>query len=395
MPMKYCVVIMDGAADLPLPGSGKTCLELAQTPNLDRMAKSGVVGMARTVPTGMEPSSACACMSLLGYDPTVYYRGRAGIEARSMGIPVAAGEVVYRCNLVTVRDNLMADYSAGHISSEEAAQLVQALNETFGTEGIRFYPGVSYRHICKLADKDGILEAACTPPHDIPGQPIAQFLPKGRGSKMLLDFMKRSETVLKDHPVNVARRKRGLAAPTTIWLFWGTGSVPDMPPFSRLYGLKAAMTSGVDLLRGLAQMMNMTIIQVPGATDGLDNNYAGQAEGALEALKQHDLAVIHVEAPDEAGHGGLADEKIEAIQRIDRDIVGRLLTRDDLRVLVMPDHPTPVPTRTHNPDPVPFLFWGPGFASNGASRLTEAQGKKAGLLIEPGCTIMGRFTEHA
>ena len=392
--MKYCVVIMDGAADLPLPESGKTCLELARTPNLDRMAASGRVGIARTVPPGMEPSSACACMSLLGYDPTVYYRGRAGIEARSMGIPVAKGEVVFRCNLVSVRNGLMYDYSAGHITNEEAAQLVESLNKTIGRDGVRFFPGVSYRHICKLRDQDSILDAICTPPHDIPGQPVAQSLPKGPGSKVLLDLMKRSEAVLQDHPVNVARRERGLVPATTIWLFWGTGAVPDMPPFSRLYGLRAALTSGVDLLRGLAQMMDMTVLQVPGATDSLDNDYAGQAEAALNALKHHDLAVVHVEAPDEAGHAGMAEEKVEAIDRIDREVVGRLLAAGgDLRVLVMPDHPTPVPTRTHNSDPVPFLFWGPGFASNGAKRLTEPEGKRTGLIIDPGCDIMLRFTK--
>ena len=392
--MKHCVVIMDGAADLPLPGSGKTCLELARTPNLDKMAASGRVGMARTVPPGMEPSSACACMSLLGYDPKVYYRGRAGIEARSMGIPVAKGEVVFRCNLVAVRDGAMYYYSSGHISNEEAAQLIRALNDKLGKAGIRFYPGVSYRHICKLKEAPGILEADCTPPHDIPGQMIESYLPKGPGSKVLLDLMKRSEAVLKDHPVNRARQVKGLTPATTIWLFWGTGSVPDMPPFNDLYGVSAAMTSGVDLLRGLAQMMDMTVLQVQGATDGLDNNYSGQAEAALDALGQHGLAVIHVEAPDEAGHGGLADEKIEAIERIDRDIIGRLIPADgDLRVLVMPDHPTPVPTRTHNPDPVPFLLWGPGFAPNGAKRFTESEGKRTGLIIDPGCDIMLTFTK--
>ena len=379
---------------MPLPGSGKTCLELAETPNLDRMAVAGLVGLARTVPPGMEPSSACACMSLLGYDPLVYYRGRAGIEARSMGIPVNPGEVVFRCNLVAVQDGVMVDYSAGHISNEEAAGLIEALNLHLGKDGIKFYPGVSYRHICKLQDRDQILEAACTPPHDIPGQPVAAYLPKGPGSGLLLDLMQRSQAVLKDHPVNVARRARGLAAATTIWLFWGTGAVPDMPPFRRLYGLKAAMTSGVDLLRGLAQMMEMTVLRVPGATDGLDNNYSGQAEAALDALRQHDLSIVHVEAPDEAGHGGSAEEKIEAIRRIDRDIIGRLTgSGEPMRVLVMPDHPTPIPTRTHNADPVPFLLWGPGFSSNRAIRFTEPEGNKTGLIIDPGCNIMKRFTQ--
>jgi 2,3-bisphosphoglycerate-independent phosphoglycerate mutase len=391
--MKYCVVIMDGAADVAVPGQGKTCLELAHTPALDAMALAGRVGMARTVPDGMEPSSACACMSVLGYDPLIYYRGRAGIEALSMGVPVAAGEVVFRCNLVAVQDGKMLDYSAGHISNEEAGRLVSALNQALGSAAVQFFPGVSYRHIARLAGHEYTLAATCTPPHDIPGQPIAGFLPKGPGSDMLLGLMKRSETVLRDHPVNVARRARGDTPATMAWLFWGTGAIPDMPPFGEVYGLKAAMTSGVDLLRGLAQMMGMTVLHVPGATDGLDNDYAGQAGAALESLRVHDLAVIHVEAPDEAGHGGSLAEKVEAVQRIDHEIVSRLLTwHGDLRVLVMPDHPTPVPTRTHSSDPVPFVLWGPGLVANGARRFTEPEAGKTGLIIDPGCNIMKILT---
>jgi len=341
----------------------------------------------------MEPSSACACMSVLGYDPTVYYRGRAGIEALSMGIPVGLGEVVFRCNLVAVRGGKMWDYSAGHISNEEAAELISALNETLGGETVRFFPGVSYRHILRLGDRENTLKAVCTPPHDIPGQPIDGFLPKGIGSRFLRDLMKRSEAVLGDHPVNVRRRSRGQVPATTIWLFWGSGSVGDVPSFKAVYGLKAATTSGVDLLRGLARMTDMDILDIPGVTDGLNNNYAGQAAGALEWLKQDDLAVVHIEAPDEAGHGGAVEEKIEAIRKIDEEVVSRLLAwrGDDLRVLAMPDHPTPVTTRTHNPDPVPFLIWGRGFRHNGAARLTEAEAQKTGLLIDPGCNIMGKF----
>ena len=284
--MKYCVVIMDGAAGLPLPDhERRTCLELARTPNLDRLAREGTVGLVRTVPPGMEPSSACACMSLLGYDPVVYYRGRASIEALSMGIPVGPGEVVFRCNLVAVRDGKMLDYSAGHIASEEAAQIVATLNEKLGSERVRFYPGVSYRHILKLSGMEETLQATCTPPHDIPGQPIAEFLPKGPGSNVLLDLMRRSEAVLRDHPVNARRRSRGEVAPTTIWLFWGSGAIPQVPSFQQAYGLRAAMTSGVDLLRGLAKMMSMTILEIPGVTDGLDNDCAAQANGGAGGFR--------------------------------------------------------------------------------------------------------------
>jgi 2,3-bisphosphoglycerate-independent phosphoglycerate mutase len=344
----------------------------------------------------MEPSSACACMSLLGYDPVTYYRGRAGIEALSMGIPVGPGEVVFRCNLVTVLDGKMTDYSSGHITSGEAHELVGALNKSLGSDHVQFYPGVAYRHILKLSEREDTLKADCTPPHDIPGQPVAGFLPKGLGSNFLLDLMKRSETVLENHPVNQNRHSRHELPATTIWLFWGTGSIPDMPSFKKVYGLEVAMTSGVDLLRGLARMMGMKVLELPGVTDGLDNDCAGQVNGALQALKQHDMVVVHVEAPDEAGHGGSIDEKTRAIEKIDREIVNRLLAyhEDGLRVLIMPDHPTPIKTRTHNADPVPFLFWGSGIKTNGALRLTESEGRKTDLKIDTGYTIMERFIQR-
>ena len=351
------------------------------------------MGLARTVPPGMEPSSACACMSVLGYAPKIHYRGRAAIEARSMDIAIAEGEVVLRCNLVAVRDGRMWDYSAGHISSEEAGQLVAALNEAMGSGDLQFYPGVSYRHILKLRGHEEALQAVCTPPHDIPDSPVAEFLPRGTGSDLLRDLMAQSEAVLKDHPVNVARQARGEVPATQIWLFWGTGKLPDMPSFKQLYGLDAAMTSGVDLLLGLAGMVEMDVLNIAGVTDGPDNDYVAQAEGALEALGEHDLVVTHIEAPDEAAHAGSIDEKIATIQRIDRDVVSRIRfwNKDALRVLVMPDHPTPIQTRTHSPEPVPFLLWGHGFKSNGAGRFTEAEAGATGFFLEEGYTIMGRL----
>ena len=394
--MKYCILIIDGAAGLPLPErGGKTCLELAHTPNLDAMAKESVLGLVRTVPVGMEPSSACACMSILGYDSKVYYRGRAAIEARSMDISIGDGEVVFRCNLVAVHDGRMWSYSSGYIDTGEAQQLIGTLNETLGNDKVHFYPGVSFRHICKLKGQEDSLLATCTPPHDIPNKPIADFLPKGAGSELLRDLMARSEAVLWDHPVNVARRSRGDIPATMIWLFWGSGQVPDMPPFKQVYGLKAAMTSGVGLLNGLAQMAGMDVLDIPGVTDGLDNDYAAQAVGALEALEGHDLVVIHIEAPDEAAHEGAIDDKVDAIQRIDKEVVSRLRSwrPDNLRMLIMPDHPTPIETQTHSPDPVPFMLWGPGFAPNGAKRFTEAEAKSTGFFIEEGCNIMTRLVE--
>ena len=392
--MKYCVLIMDGASGLPLPErGGKTCLELANTPNLDAMVQKGVVGLAQTVPEGMEPSSACACLSILGYDPKVYYRGRAGIEAKSLGIPVGDGEVVFRCNLVAIRDGKMWDYSAGHISTEEAKQLITALNKSLGNEQVQFYPGVSYRHICKLKGREDTLNAICTPPHDIPNKPVKGYLPSGTGSDFLRDLMARSEAVLKDHPVNVKRRSQGEVPATMIWLFWGSARAPEMPAFKKIYGLEVAMTSGVDLLRGLARMAGMDVLDIPGVTDHLDNDYAAQANGALKALKNHDMVILHIEAPDEAAHSGSIEDKIEAIEKIDSEVLSRIRSwrGDALRLLVMPDHATPIEVQTHTNNPVPFLLWGAGFESKGAKRLTEKEAKKAGFFVENGYNIMNKL----
>lgn len=392
--MKYCVLIVDGAAGWPLPErDGKTCLELARTPNLDSLAKEGMVGLAETVPQGMEPSSACACMSVLGYDPQAYYRGRAAIEAVSMGVPVDEDEVVFRCNLVAVRDGRMWSYCAGHITTDEARELIEALDKSLGSDEVRFYPGVGYRHLVKLSGHEATLKAICTPPHDIPDKPIARFLPRGQGSQFLRKLMQGSVAVFEKHPVNIARRARGDIPATMIWLFWGSGQIPPTPAFKRAYGLEAALTSGVDLLRGLGRMTGMDILDIPGVTDGLDNDFPAQTLGALKALEDHDLVVIHVEAPDEEAHAGSIEGKLEAIQRVDSEVVSRLraFQPGNLRLLVMPDHPTPIKVRTHVAEPVPFVLWGPGFSPNGARRFTEAEAKRTGLFIEDGYNIMERL----
>ena len=394
--MKYCVLIIDGAAGLPLPErGGKTCLELVETPNLDITTGEGTVGLVRTVPPGMEPSSACACMSILGYDPRVYYQGRAAIEAKSMGLDIGNSEVVFRCNLVAVREGRMRDYSSGHISTDEARAMISALEESLGSDIIHFYPGVSYRHICKIKGREETLLATCTPPHDIADKPVSEFLPSGPGSELLRELMARSERVLREHPVNLARRSRGDIPVTMIWLFWGSDKLPDMPPFRQVYGLSAGLTSGVDLLRGLAQLVGMNVLDIDGVTDGSDNDYAAQASGGLEALGKYDLVVIHIEAPDEAAHGGSINDKIEAIQRIDKEVVSRLRNwqRGALRMLILPDHPTPIRIRTHTDAPVPFLLWGPGFAANGAKKFTEAEGERTGFFITEGYTIMDRLIQ--
>jgi 2,3-bisphosphoglycerate-independent phosphoglycerate mutase len=394
--MRYCVLIIDGAAGWPLPThGGKTCLELAETPNLDAMASQSTLGMARTVPEGMEPSSGCACMSILGYDPRVYYRGRSTIEARSMGVPIGAGEVAFRCNLVSVSDGKMRSYSSGFISTEEARTFVSALNDRLSGDGVRFYPGVSYRQLCKIRGREDALLADCTPAHDIHDQPIEGFLPKGPGSDFLRDLMMRSEEVFRDHPTNTQRRSRGDMPVTMIWLFWGSGSIPDMPAFKQVRGLSAAMSSGVDLLRGLAKMAGMKVLDIPGVTGDQDNDYSAQAIGGLQALEKHDVVIMHVEAPDEASHAGSVGEKVTAIELTDKEMVGRIRDwdKDALRVLIMPDHPTPIETQTHIGEPVPFMLWGAGFGGNGASRFTEAEARSTDVFLEQGHDIISRLTE--
>jgi len=392
--MKFCIVIPDGASGWPLEGRGnKTCLELAFTPNLDRMAREGYAGTALTIPTGMEPGSAPACMSVLGYDPTVYYRGRSAIEARSVGVPIGTGEVTFRCNLVTVIEGRMISHSAGHITTVEAGAIIKTLNEKLGSNSVRFFTGISYRHICRISGHEDVLGAICTPPHDITDRPVADHLPRGEGSPLLRELMRKSEQVLADHPVNIERKRLGKLPVTSIWLFWPSGRLPEMPSFQELHGLKAALTSGVDLLRGLAMMAGIEVLQIKGVTDNLDNDFAAQADGALESLKNGDLAVIHIEAPDEMGHRGSADDKIKAIELIDREVIGRLIDwkNGGLKALVMPDHPTPIKLKTHCAEPVPFVIWGGGVKPSGVARFTEAEAGRTGVSVGPGYRLMDIF----
>lgn len=389
--MKYIVLIPDGAADWPLEErGGKTCLELAHKPNLDAMAREGYVGLTNTVPEGMEPSSACACMSIMGYDPQIYFSGRGPIEAKSLGIELADDEVAFRCNTIAVRDGRMWSFNAGHITDSESHPIIESLNTHLGNERIHFHPGVGYRHICTIKNGATCVDAVCTPPHDIPDKPIAEFLPHSSGSELLLDLMERSKQILESHPVNTQRRSQGKTPASMIWLFWGGKRVPDFPAFHDQFGLKAAMTSGVGLLEGLAELTGMAVLKIPGVTDNIDNDYAAQGEGALRALEDYDIVFVHIEAPDESGHEGLIDEKIKSIEQIDKLIVSRLRSwkGDDLRVLVMPDHPTPIKTKTHAPDPVPFVLWGPGFESNGTSSFSEYFAKETNVFIEHGHDIM-------
>ena len=383
---------MDGASGWPLPERrGKTCLELARTPNLNTLAREGMVGLARTVPPGMEPSSACACMSILGYDPELYYCGRAAIESESMGISLGESDAAFRCNLVAIRNGNMWSYSAGQIGSHESHTLINALQDKLGNESLHFYPGVGYRHICVMKGRQDTLQATCTPPHDISDKPIKEFIPHGPGSDFLRELMAQSEDVLRDHPVNVERRSRGNIPVTMIWLFWGSRKDNALPKFREVYGIDAAMTSAVDLLQGLSKMADIKTLDIPGVTAGLDNDCTAQITGALDALSNHDLVVVHIEAPDEAGHDGSIEDKVAAIQRIDQEVIPQLRSwqGDKLRLLVMPDHPTPIAVKTHVPDPVPFVIWGPGFKSNGAKAFSEKEASRTGVLIQEGHSLAG------
>ncbi|MDY6910960.1 MAG: cofactor-independent phosphoglycerate mutase [Chloroflexota bacterium] len=395
--MKYLILITDGAAGWPLEERGsKTCLELARKPNLDAMAREGRVGLARTVPEGMEPSSACACMSIMGYDPRIYFSGRGPIEAKSLGIQLEDGEVAFRCNTVAIRDETMWSFSSGHITDAESQALIQTLNEELGNDRVHFYLGVGYRHICTIKHGEDCLEAVCTPPHDITDQPIAGSLPHGPGSQLLLDLMERSKPIMENHPVNALRKSQEKIPASMIWLFWGGKRVPDFPPFNERFGLNAAMTSGVGLLEGLAELTGMKVLKIPGVTDNIDNDYAAQGEGALRALEDNDAIFVHIEAPDESGHEGLIEEKIKSIEKIDSQIVSRLRAwkNNELRVLIMPDHPTPIKIKTHTSEPVPFLLWGSEIESNGSRNFSENSAMSTGLFLEQGYELVARMMEH-
>ncbi|MGB4196178.1 MAG: cofactor-independent phosphoglycerate mutase [Methanoculleus sp.] len=366
--MKYIVILGDGMADEPLAElGGRTPLEYAETPNMDRIAREGRCGMLRTVPEGFEPGSDIANLSVLGYDPRVSYTGRGPLEAASMGIELGEGEMAYRCNLVTVRDGLMVDFNAGHISSAEGAALLRDLDAVLG--GVRVYPGISYRNLLVLPEGRGSLT---TPPHDIVGRPIQEYLPRGDDAAALLECMERSCEVFADHPVNRRRVLEGKIPATGIWP-WSGGKRPSLEPFREKYGLAGGVISGVDLLRGIARLAGMEVIRVPGATGFIDTDYKAKARYAVDALDRLDFVYMHVEAPDEAGHMGSVEEKVRAIERLD-EAIGIILERPETVVAVLPDHPTPIRCRTHTADPVPFAVLGKG--KDGVKGFSEREARK-------------------
>jgi len=394
--VKHCVIILDGASGWPLAElDGKTTLTAARTPHLDALAREGTVGLAVTVPEGQEPSSSTACTSILGYDPVANRVGRGAIEAASMGVTLAPDEVALRMNLVHVDAGVMRSYACGHISTPESRAIVGELSPTLTTPIFTFYPGVAYRHILVVKGHPELLDAVYTPPHDITDKPVATHLPKGPGSALLLELMEKARELLRRSPVNASRAARGQLPATDIWPFWPGKAPSGMVPFHEARGVRAAMTSGVDLLNGLAVLAGLTRLHVAGVTDGPDNDYAAQAEAGLAALADHDVVIIHVESPDEMGHAGDAARKVAAIEAIDREVVSRVraaaarfASAGGLRILAMPDHPTPVALKTHVREPVPFILAGPGIARNGAERYDEAAAAATGLTVDPGHLMM-------
>ncbi len=407
--MKYIILLGDGMADRPHAKlGGKTCLQAAKTPNLDRLATLGQAGMVQTIPKGFPPGSDVANLSVLGYDPRMYYSGRSPLEAASIGVELGPDDVAYRCNLVTLRITggksagtgrraIMEDFSAGHISTEEARLLIEELDGKLGSDHIRFYPGVSYRHL--MVWKGGKDKIECTPPHDIQDKNIQDYLPCGEGDQIINDLMEESIDLLLAHPVNTARQESGKRPANSIWL-WGQGKRPTMPTFKEKYGLQGAMISAVDLTKGLGVYAGFDVIDVPGATGWIDTNYVGKAEHALFALKTKDFVYVHVEAPDEAGHAGDLDNKIKAIEDFDELLVGNIVHGmrqfDDYRILALPDHPTPVELRTHSSEPVPFVIYDNKHERKGGpvpydERIAD---RKDALIIKEGHTLMDYFLKQ-
>ena len=402
--MKYIVVLGDGMADYPVDAfDGKTILEVAHKPMIDYMASRGELGMVKTVQDGMKPGSDVANLSVMGYDTSKCYTGRSPLEAASIGIPLKDTDVTFRCNLVTLsdeanyEDKTMLDYSAGEITTEEAAELMKAIAAELNTDAVKFYPGISYRHLT-VWDK-GSTNVDLTPPHDISDRKIAEYLPKGDGADILLDMMKRSEQILINHPVNKARKAAGKNMATSIWP-WGEGTKPSIGNFEEKYGLKGSVISAVDLIKGIAKCAGMNSIDVEGATGNCETNWDGKAQAALDAITgDSDFVYIHMEAPDEMGHQGLPDKKKWAVETIDKRVVTFLndeLTKRgiDFRMLIMPDHPTPIKLKTHVSDPVPYIIYDSTDNSlKNDLTYTEENGKRTGIYIEKGYTLMDKFLQ--
>ncbi|MFQ5682055.1 MAG: cofactor-independent phosphoglycerate mutase [Candidatus Binatia bacterium] len=393
--MKLLIVQGDGMADYPLDRlGGRTPLEVAATPNMDWLASRGVFGLAHTIPEGLPPGSDVGNMSILGYDPALYHTGRSPLEAASMGVALNPEDIAFRCNLVTLRRDgsgtIMEDFTAGHISSEEATQIIADAKRRLGRKNIEFYPGVSYRHLMVWRGGKGSMRT--TPPHDITDKKTEPYLPEGEGAELLNELMKESEALLARHPVNQKRVERGERVATSIWL-WGQGKAPQLPSLKERYGIQGGVISAVDIINGLGHYAGLERIKVPGVTGFLDTNYKGKAEYALKALKQKDLIFLHVEAPDEAGHMGDVEKKIKAIEDLDARVLGTLLKGmdrwPDWKLLLLPDHPTPIVLKTHASDPVPFvLFSSTERVEPKARGFNERDAERSGVVVKRAFTLI-------
>ena len=409
--MKYVIIVGDGMADYPIDSlGGKTPLTAAKTPNMDWLASHGELGLVKTIPDGIAPGSEAANLSILGYDPARYFTGRGPIEAASLGVQLKADDVAFRFNLVTLmsRDSsvVMEDYAAGHITDAEAREIVLDLDKQMGTKEFEFYPGVSYRHLMVWRGGavrcPGLEKLELTPPHDIIGKGIAPYLPgkggtsDGNGTGQLITLMEQSQRLLENHPVNVAREKKGVLPGNAIW-FWGQGRSPRMTTLKERFGMEGYVISGVHLIKGIGALAGLTVLDVPGATGYFDTNYAGKTSYALEALRTKDFVYVHVEAPDEAGHMGDVDLKVSCIETFDEKIVGPLMkgmeSFGSYKILVLPDHATPICLRTHSSDPIPFVIYSsekkhPGSRADG---FDEVHAKQTGILVEKGHELIDRF----
>lgn len=400
--MKYAVILCDGMADYPVPQfDGKTPMMLAKKPNIDRLAQKGEVGLVRTVADGLKPGSDVANLSVMGYDPKKYYTGRSPLEAVSMDVPMNETDIAFRCNLVTLSDEenyadkTMVDYCAGDISSEEAAEIIKTVQEHFGNDLFAFYSGVSYRH-CMIWHEGKLELGNMTPPHDISGRVIGEHLSTHPDAKRLIKMMEESFQLLKEHPVNKKRVAEGKRPANSIWL-WGQGTRPMLPDFETEFGVKGSVISAVDLLKGIGKCAGMSTPDVEGATGYIDTNFEGKAEAAVKELQNGcDFVYIHIEAPDECGHRNEPENKVRAIELIDEKVLPIVLNElekyDDYKVMVLPDHPTPIVTKTHASDPVPYLIYHKcGETISGVDSINEETAKATGVFEDNGPNIMRRF----
>ena len=398
--MKYVVLLGDGMADYPTSMlGGKTPLQCAFTPFLDQIAAEGTLGLVDTIPAGFTPGSDVANLSVLGYDPSQTYTGRGPLEAASMGIGLGPNDVAYRCNLITIGNKdtpeaFMDDFTAGHISTKEARDIITFINRQIGTSQFQFFPGVGYRHLFVWRNANS--SPVTTPPHDIPGKAIAPYLPHGECAQEVNSFMQKAAEILKSHPINIQRQNLGKKQANSIWL-WGQGKKPQVVPLTQKYDLKGGMISAVDLLNGIGVIAGLKVLSVEGATGYIDTNYAGKARMALDALRFMDFIFVHLEAPDEMGHEGNAPGKIQAIELFDEKIVGPILNNvgslGDYRILVLSDHPTPLDLKTHVGDPSPFAVLSSLKDENKAAGLpfNEITAKESSILISPGYLLMDKF----